>query len=417
MSREKLVAGLDIGSSRIRAVLGISSGEGKNSRIHVIGVGVAQSAGLRKGAVIDIEETMHAINNAVDDCERMAGESIKNVYVSIGGSHIQSHPARGIVSIGHQGQEIREDDVQRVLAAAENLSGGQTVNQKVIRTIAKHFIIDGQEGIKDPVGMSGYRLEADAHVITGNENHIKNIERCVLGAGLQVEDFIPSPLAAAESVLNRRQKELGTVSVDIGAGSTNVVVYEEGTPIYTSILPVGGDNITNDTAIGLRTSIDTAERLKIEYGTAQPSEVSKREEIDLSQISRIDTHGVSKHQLSLIISARAQEVFYMVKNELAQVQRDGMLPAGAVLSGASTRMPGISEAAREILGLPVQIGFPQSVDSVIEHIDDPSYATAIGLLLYGARYEPTQTKASKAMSFELPEFVKPLKDMLKNLLP
>lgn len=344
----------------------------------------------------------------------MSGEHIKEVYVSLGGDHLNSHTSTGVISVGTG--EITEEDVYRVLEASQ---AGQmnNANQRIIRTIARNFSIDEQHGIKDPVGMSGRRLEVDSHIITGNDNHIKNLERCITGAGLHVADFIPASLAAAESVLNRRQKELGVVSIDIGAGSTSLVVYEEGTPIYTSILPIGGESITNDIAIGLRVSLDTAEKLKQEYGHAIPEEVSKREEIHLKDISKVDTHSVEKHQLSLIISARLNEIFYMIKEELKYIHRDGMLPAGAIITGGAVRMPGVADIARDTLNLPVQIGFPQDIDGIVEHIDDPSYATAIGLLLYGGRHGSKSNNGASPINIKMPDFLGAFGDLFKNLLP
>ncbi len=233
----------------------------------------------------------------------------------------------------------------------------------------------------------GIRLEVEAHLVTGLTPAVKNLEKCVHQAGGDINDVIPSGLAAAEAVLSKRQKELGVVVIDVGCGGTSISVFEEGTTLHTAVIPVGGENVTNDIAIGLRTSIDTAEKIKIEYGTCIPDDVNDRETIDLSLLSKIDSQTVSKRQLSEIIQARYHEIFILVKDHLAKIHRDGMLPAGAILTGAAIKMPGVVDLARDTLNLPVQIGFPQNFEGVVDKIDDPAYATAIGLALWGARFK------------------------------
>lgn len=287
-------------------------------------------------------------------------------------------------------------------------------NRRILRIIPKSFSVDDQKGIKNPVGMIGVRLEVDAHIITGQATIIKNIEKAVHQAGVDIDDIVPSSLAAAEAVLSRRQKELGVVVIDVGCGSTSIAVFEEGSTLHASSLPVGGESVTNDIAIGLRTSIDTAEKIKIEYGTTGPEEVNERETIDLSLISKIDSHKVSKKHMSEIIEARYHEIFVMVKDELRSIGRDGMLPAGAILTGAGVKVPGCLDLAREVLGLPVQIGFPTEVDGVVDKIDDPAYATAIGLVVWGSRFEG---RSYGFGSFSIKKVLEGAKGWVKNLLP
>ncbi len=382
MAKSRIIASLDVGSSKIRTVVGALE---EGSQVpNIIGVGIAPSTGLRKGAVIDVEETINSISSSLEDAERMAGEPINHVFLGIGGNGIESINSKGVIAVS-SGNEITEDDVDRVLEAAQAVSIPS--NRRILRIIPKSFTVDEQRGIKYPVGMTGIRLEVEAHIITGLVPSIKNIEKCVLQAGVDIDDIIPSCLASAEAVLSKRQKELGVVVIDIGSGGTAVSIFEEGTTLHTAIIPVGGENVTNDIAIGLRTSIDTAEKIKIEYGTCTPADVNEREIIDLSLISKIDTQKVSKKHMAEIIEARYHEIFLLVKEELARIHRDGMLPAGAILTGASVKMPGILDLARETLNLPVQIGFPQNFDGVVDKIDDPAYATAIGLILWGSRLE------------------------------
>lgn len=382
MSKLRLIAGLDIGSSKIRTVVGTI--DEKTQMPNIIGVGIAPSMGLRKGQIIDVEETISNITASLEDAERMAGEPVHHVLIGISGNHIESFNSKGVIAISNPGNEISEDDTDRVLEAAQAVAIPN--NRRILRIIPKSFTVDEQRGIKYPVGMSGIRLEVDAHIVTGMIPAVRNVEKCVLQAGVDIDDIIPSVLASPEAVLSKRQKELGVVVVDIGSGGTSVAVFEEGTTLHTAVIPVGGENVTNDIAIGLRTSIDTAEKIKIEYGSCMPGEVNDREIIDLGSFSKIDMQKISKRHLVEIIEARYHEIFLLVKEELAKIHRDGMLPAGVVLTGAGVKIPSIIDLARETLNLPVQIGFPQNFEGVVDKIEDPAYATAIGLIIWGSRF-------------------------------
>lgn len=417
MAKARVIASLDIGSSKIRTVvgtMGVEAGFKPASTPNIIGVGVALSTGMRKGAIIDVEETINSISSSLEDAERMAGEPVNHVFLGIGGNHIESINSKGVIAVSHAGNEISEDDVDRVLEAAQAVS--IPGNRRILRIIPKSFTVDEQKGIKYPVGMTGIRLEVDAHIITGLVPAVKNIEKCVLQAGVDIDDIIPSCLASAEAVLSKRQKELGVVVVDVGCGGTSICVFEEGTTLHTAVIPVGGENVTNDIAIGLRTSIDTAEKIKIEYGTCMPGDVSEREVIDLSLISKIDTQKVAKKMMAEIIEARYHEIFILVKDELAKIHRDGMLPAGVVLTGASVKIPGVIDLARETLNLPVQIGFPQNFDGVVDKIDDPAYATAIGLILWGSRLE-NRSYGFSLKGLNLRKAVGGMRDWLKSIFP
>ncbi len=410
MAKEQIIASLDVGSSKIRTVIALLQEDKKVPNI--IGVGVAPSTGMRKGNIIDVDESISNISAALEDAERMSGAPIHHVFVGISGSHVESFDSKGVIAISHAGSEIIEDDINRVLEAAQAVN--MPSNRRILRIIPKSFSVDDQRGIKNPVGMIGVRLEVDAHIITGQSTIIKNVEKAVHQAGVDIDDLIPASLASAEAVLSRRQKELGVLVVDVGCGSTSISVYEEGATLHTASLPVGGESVTNDVAIGLRTSIDTAEKIKIEYGMTAPDEVNDRETIDLSLISKIDNQKVSKKHLAEIIQARYHEIFVMVKDELRSIGRDGMLPAGAILTGAGVKMPGCLDLAREVLGLPVQIGFPTEVDGVVDKIDDPAYATAIGLVVWGSKYEGTSYRMS---SVDLKKMFSAAKGWFKNLLP
>jgi len=382
MAQAKVIVGIDVGTSKIRTVVGTV--QDKKSDINLIGIGISPSEGLRKGMISDIDEAVSNITAALEDAERMAGEQIHRAYISTSGTHIETYDSKGVIAINGNNSEITEDDVDRVLDAAQTVS--LPSNQEILRIIPKSFAVDSQRNIKYPVGMTGIRLEVEAHIITGQLAAVKNLEKCMYQTGIDTEEIVPSILAAAECVLDRKQKELGSVLIEIGASSTNMAVFEEGSVIYSAVIPVGGGHVTNDLAIGLRCAIDTAEKVKIEYGTCLVDDISEREEIDLTQISKTDAHSVSKKQVAKIIRARYDEIFLMIRDELSKIGREGMLPAGVVLVGGGVKLPGVVDLSRETLQLPVQIGFPKDIEGIVDRVDDPSYAACIGLLHFNHRY-------------------------------
>ena len=380
MTKDSIIAGIDIGAQKIRTVVAVLDEE--KEKPHIIGMSVVDSHGMRKGSVVDVNEVIANISQSLEEAERMSGVPVYNAYVSVGGVHLEGFNSRGVVAVG--GAEITEYDIERVLEAAQAVS--MPANRKILRVIPKEYFVDGAEGIKNALQMTGTRLEADAHIITAQAQAVSNLEKCCNQAGIDILDLVPAPLAVSESVLSRKQKELGVVAVDIGASSTTIVVYEEGVILHTAVLPIGGEAVTNDIAIGLRTSIETAEKIKIEYGSSIPDEINDRETIDLSLISNVDTQKVSKKTLSEITQARYQEIFYMIKDELKSIQRDGALPAGGILTGAAIKMPGVVDIARETLSLPVQIGFPQNITSVVDRVEDTAFSTVVGLINWGAKH-------------------------------
>ena len=382
MANPKIFAALDIGSSKIRTIVGTT--QEKKNLLNIIGVGISPSNGVRKGVVTDIEESISNIVSALEDAERMAGEPIHRVFVGFSGPYIETYNSKGVIAISGQNSEITEDDVDRVLDAARAVS--LPANREILRIIPKTFSVDSQHGIKYPVGMTGIRLEVEAHIIAGQKSTLKNLEKCLYQTGVDIEEIIPSFVASSEAVLDRKQKELGVVLIEIGACSTNIVVFEEGTITYSNILPIGGEHVTNDLAIGLRTAIETAEKVKIEYGSCIPDDISEREQIDLSQISKIDEHSVSKKQLAKIIEARYHEIFILIRDELTKIGKDGMLPSGAILTGGAVKIPGCINLARESLQLPVQIGTPKDIEGIVDRVDDPSFVHIVGLLHFANRY-------------------------------
>jgi len=379
MSKGEIVVGIDIGSSQVRTVIAQAFPEEELPR--VIGVGIAVSSGLRKGVIVDLEEAVRSVNESVESAERSSGIAVNSAVISLGGNHINSQSSKGVIAVGRADGEVTEDDIARVINAAQAIS--VPANKEIVHIIPKNYSLDDQKNIKDPLGMNGVRLEVDATIIEGSTPVIKNLTKCIEQAGIRIDDFVLAPLAAAKACLSKRQRELGVVLVDIGGGTTSVVVYEENDLLHTAILPIGGSHITNDIAIGLRTSIDVAERVKIEFGNAMPREIGKKEDINLAEIDSQEEGIVSRYHVAEIIEARLEEIFQMVNKELKTIGRDKLLPAGIILTGGTAKLPGAVDLAKNILGLPAQTGFPSPLGGLVDKVDEPSFVTAVGLVLWG----------------------------------
>jgi cell division protein FtsA len=382
MARDQIFVGLDIGSSTIRVVIGKQ--ESEIGHPSIIGVGEAQAQGIRRGVIVDIDEAVSSISEALEKAERMTGLSIDHAVVSVGGAHISSQESHGVVAIARADGEVTENDVVRVVDASQAISIPS--NREILHVIPKTFTVDGQHGIKDPVGMSGIRLEVDSHIIQASVPFIKNLTKCIMQAGLEIDDLVLAPLAGAQSVLSKKQKELGVVVIDLGGGTTGMVVFEEGDLVMSTILPVGSMHITNDLAIGLRTSVDTAEKLKLQHAYAEAREVKKDLDVDLSKIDKQEDGKVSTKHIAEIVEARLEEIFDLANKELKRVGKDGQLPAGAILIGGGAKLPGVVDLAKKNLRLPVVLGAPGSVTTVIDRVNDPAYATAVGLVLWANEY-------------------------------
>lgn len=378
MSRKDIVVGIDIGSSSIRTIIAQLFPEEEKPRI--VGVGSAVSSGVRKGVIVDIEDTINSVNESVEKAERSAGVAVDRAVISIGGNHISSQYSKGVVAIGRADGEVTEDDVARVINAAQAIS--VPPNKEILHIIPRTYSLDDQKDIKDPVGMSGVRLEVDSMIIEGSTPFIKNASKCIEQAGISIEEMMLAPLAASKATLNKRQRELGVILIDIGAGTTSIVVFEEDELLHTAVIPVGGGHITNDIAIGLRTSIDVAEKVKLEYGNALSNEINKKENVDLSQLDDNEEGIVSRYHVAEIVEARLEEIFQMVNKELKSIGREKLLPAGAVITGGTAKTPGIVDLAKNILGLPAQIGFPVPLGGLIDKVDDPAFVTSVGLIIW-----------------------------------
>ncbi len=381
MPRDEIITGLDIGSMTIRVAMGQLDPTGQG--IQILGASEAQADGLSKGAVTSIEDAVSSVSKALEDVERMTGIPVENAFVGIGGTHISAQESHGVVAVSKADGEIKEEDVERVVEAAQTVA--TPPNYEILHVLPRSFIVDNQKGIKDPIGMTGIRLEVDAQIIQGLSSQIKNLTKCVYRTGVDINDVVVGVLAASESVLTKRQKELGVALVNLGGSTTSVLVFEEGDVIHAAILPVGASHITNDIAIGLRTSIDVAEKIKLEYGTAIPGDVAKRDEIRLEDISQQETGVVERKHVAEIIEARCEEIFKLIEKELVKVDRSGLLPAGVVLTGGGAKLPGLVDIAKREFRLPAVVGFPQNIaHTPVDKINDPAWSTAVGLVVWGA---------------------------------
>ncbi len=383
MPKGNIIVGLDIGSASIRTVIAEDPSPEETPR--VVGVATAPSAGIRRGAVADIDEAAEAVRRSVEMAEKMTSVKVDEAIISIGGIGVISQDSKGVVAVGKADGEVTEDDVNRVISAAQTIS--IPLNREIIHILPKSYRLDDQENIKDPLGMNGVRLEVDALIIEGSAPHIKNLTKALEQASIGIGGMVLSVLAAAKAVLNKKQKELGVAVVDIGEGTTSVAVFEEGDLLRTVTLPIGAGHITNDIAIGLRTSISVAEKIKLEYGSALTRDISKKDDIDLSVVDSQEEGVVSRYHVAEIIEARLEEIFGLINKELKLIGKAGLLPAGVVLTGGGAKLPQIVDLAKVALGLPAQIGFPAKLGGILDKVDDPSFATAVGLVLWTKEQE------------------------------
>ncbi|MDD2730912.1 MAG: cell division protein FtsA [Candidatus Portnoybacteria bacterium] len=382
MSREKVIVGLDVGTCQIRVA--VAQKKEGSLMPQVLAVSRVPTGGVRKGTVVDIDEVAKNIKEAVQQAERVAGVPIEHAFVGIGGSHILCRNSKGAIAVSRADGQISEEDKERALQAAKTVS--LALNREIMHCLPRRFNVDGQEAIKNPVGMQGVRLELDALIIEGSAPFIKNLTKSVKEAGLDIDGIILTIWAASHAVLSKRQKELGVLVLDFGGGTTGMAVFEEGDILHCQILPVGSAHITNDIAIGLRTSVDVAEKIKIEYGSTLPGGIGKKEMIDLGKMGE-EEGQVARHQVAEIIEARASEILDLVNKELKKIDRAGLLPAGVVLIGGGAKMRGLAELVKEKLKLPVQLGSVHDLEGVVEEIDDPALATVGGLIVSALQEE------------------------------
>jgi cell division protein FtsA len=376
-----LVVGLDIGTTKVCAIVAETNGDGV---VDIVGVGHSPSRGLRKGVVVNIEATVDSIRRAMEDAELMAGVEIRSAFVGIAGGHIKGINSRGVIAVSGTNREVTQQDVDRVIDAAKAVA--LPVDREVIHVLPQEFMIDDQGGIREPLGMCGIRLEAEVHIVTGAVASAQNIVKCANKAGLEVQDIVLQQLASSEATLTPEEKELGCILVDVGGGTTDVAVFVEGSIYHTAVLAVGGDMLTNDIAIGLRTPHAEAESLKRKYGCALASMVRSEEKIEVPSVGGRRPRVLTRQTLCEIIQPRLEELFMLVDREVRRAGYVGRVNGGVVVTGGSSIMEGVPELAEQIFDMPVRRGVPRGVGGLTDVISSPMYATGVGLGIYGAAH-------------------------------
>jgi cell division protein FtsA len=375
-SSRDLIVGLDIGTSKVVAMVGSVTGDG---RLEVIGLGAHPSRGMAKGVVVNIDATTQSIRRAVEEAELMAGCRIQSVYAGISGSHIKSFNSQGVVGVSHG--EVGPHDMERVMNAAKAMA--IPADQRVLHVMPQEYIVDGQEGIQEPVGMAGVRLEAKVHMVTGSTTAAKNITRCIEGCGLRVDKLILEQLASSYAVLQQDERELGICLVDIGGGTSDIAVFKNGSIRHTAVIPVAGNQVTNDVAVAFRTPPQNAEEIKLKHGCAQPQMLKHNEEIEVPSVGDRPPRRLSRLTLAEVIKARYMELFQFIRKELHRSDFYDAIAGGIVLTGGSSKVEGVIELAEEVFDLPVRLGLPQNISGLTEVARNPIYSTGVGLLLYG----------------------------------
>jgi len=382
---ERIVACIDVGTSKICTLIGEVDQVGN---LRVVGVGIVPSRGIRKGVVVNAQEATSAILASVEKAERLAGYEIETAYVGLAGAHISCINSRGAVAINRGERGVQPADIDRALDAARAIPIPH--NRQVLHAIPRSYVLDGDDGVRDPLGMQAYRLEVEAHIITGATTSIQNLVKCVQATGLGINALVLEPLASGEAVLTDIEREMGVVLVDMGGGTTDIAIFIEGSIWHTVVLPVGGEQITHDIAVGLRTPFEVAEELKIKYGHACSRSVQVEDLLEVAAFGEGGSQRISRQFLAQIIEARVEEIFELVYQEIKRSGYDGLLPAGIVLCGGSADLAGVRDAAREVLGLPVRIGVPHDLRGLVDALGRPAFATSVGLLQWGLRRDMVQ---------------------------
>jgi len=378
--QENIIVGLDIGTTKICAVVGEVTGD----KINIVGIGTHPSIGLRKGVVVNIESTVESIQKAIEEAELMAGCEISSVYAGIAGGHITGFNSRGIVAI--KGPEVNQQDVDRVIDAARAVA--IPMDREVIHVIPQEFIIDEQGGIQNPVGMSGVRLEAKIHIVTGAVTSAHNIVKSANRSGLDVCDIVLEPLASGEAVLTSEEKDLGTALMDLGGGTSDLAIFSGKNIKHTFVLALGGNNLTNDISIGLRASMAEAEKIKKKYGTCIPRNVSTDDTIDVPGMGGRKPRKLQRQILGEILEPRMEEIFSLIKREIYRAGMEKIITSGVVLTGGTSLLEGVTDIAESVFDLPTRLGTPMGISGLTDVVNNPMYATGVGLVLYGARNQP-----------------------------
>ena len=380
----EIIVGLDIGTTKICAVVG----EVRPDGVEIIGMGSHPSEGLRKGVVINIEHTVNSIKEAVEEAETMAGCEISAVYSGIAGGHIKGFNSHGVIALKER--EVTKKDIDRVIEAASAVA--IPMDREVIHTLVQEFIVDDQDGILDPLGMSGVRLEAKVHIVTGAVTSAQNIVKCANRAGLDVCDIILEALASSEAVLSKEERNVGSALIDFGGGTTDMAIFSRGAIKHTSVLALGGDNLTYDIAIGLRTPKLEAEKIKIKYGCGLSSLIRKDESIEVPGVGGRKARTLSRQILGEILEPRVEEIFSLIYGDLARSGHEGKIRSGVVVTGGSAELPGITEMAEQVFNTPARVGYPQGIGGLVEVVNKPMYATAVGLVIHGSKHSKKAKK-------------------------
>jgi cell division protein FtsA len=424
MSKSKIVAAIDIGSFKIATLIGqvVVDPMTFETSVNIVGATSTPSKGVKKGQIVDIEDAVEATIASVEAAERMAGYNLDKAFVSVGGGHIASQNSTGVVAVSSSDSEVSQEDVNRVIEAARAIS--HPVSRQVIHVLPRQFLVDGEAGVKDPIGMSGVRLEVETHLVTASSAALKNLTKSINEVGVGIEELVFTGLASSESTLSDTEKELGCVLVDIGAGTTSIAAFVDGALSYSSTIPVGARNVTNDLAIGLRVSLDAAEKIKLALSTKQKEkEGVKNDQIDITD-GENEVKKVSRRTLvEGIVRPRLNEIFTMIRLDLEKAGLINRVPSGAVVTGGGSLTVGVSESAKRVLGLPVRIGEPTGVGGLIDDIQSPAFATVVGLILWGTKASLFEKAQSSGKRLNLPTtknisgpFGK-IVDVIRDLLP
>jgi len=377
---ERTIVGIDVGTTKVCTLVGEVS---EDESLRIVGVGTVPSRGIRKGVIVNVAEATQAIHASVEKAERVSGYEIQRAHVSLAGAHVTSMNSRGVIAVQHGERGISPEEVDRAMEAARAIAIPH--DREVVHIIPRGYTVDGQEGIRDPVGMVGFRLEVEAHIITGAVSSIHNLMRCVEDAGVGVDELVLDPLASGEAVLSDTERDMGVVLVDIGGGTTDIAVFIEGSIWHTTVLAVGGQHLTNDIAVCVKMPTAAAEEAKIQYGHACPDTIDPTEIIQVNAFGDNMASKVLRRELSQVIEARVEEILSLVMQEIKRSGYDGLLPAGVVLCGGTAQLRGIRELARQVLKLPVRVGGPGELQGLTDTIMSPAFATSVGLLRWGQR--------------------------------
>ena len=404
---ERTIVGIDVGTTKICTLVGESGAEG----VRIVGVGIAPSRGIRRGVVVNVGDATEAIGASIEKAERSSGYQIARAFVSLAGTHISAVNSRGIIAVQRGEHGITQDDVDRAIEAARAIA--IPTDREVLHVIPRGFTVDGQDGVRDPLGMVGFRLEVESHIVTGATSSVQNLLKCIEGVNIAVDALVLNSIASGAAALTEAEKEMGVVLADIGGGTTDIAIFIDGSIWHTTILGVGGSHVTSDVAVGLRLPAETAEQLTIDYGHARHQTIDPVESIDVSGFDEGGKARIARRDLAEIIEARAEEIFRMILQEVKRSGYDGLLPAGLVITGGSAQLRGMRDLGRQVLDMPVRVGGPHDLVGLIDTISTPAYTTGVGLLKWGDRQSDALSRRKRSM----PGFGQRVRSFFQTLLP